>query len=124
MLVPEGYNARQTRHYDYWNADTEELLRDTIAIIKSHTRKYKNPTLSAATRVFPRFKTSQLRNHEKVILEDREEQIYVERLAQEYEDLCKDLIKEKKMDKMSSIDKIDIVEHLNLIRTHIDKRAL
>ncbi|TIB38264.1 hypothetical protein E3P86_01725 [Wallemia ichthyophaga] len=123
-LFPEGYSARQTRHYDYWNADTEELLRDTIAVIKSHTKKYKNPTLTAAIRVFPRFKTGQLRNHEKVILEDRQEQIYVERLAQEYENLCKDFIKDTKMDKASSIDNIDLVEHLNLIRTHIDKRAL
>ncbi|TIB74184.1 hypothetical protein E3Q24_00652 [Wallemia mellicola] len=99
-------SARQTKNYSYWNPETDELLRDSIAIIKARTRNHKNTSLSAALHVFPRFKT--------------------ERLANEYESLCKDLVKEKKMEKNRSLslDKIDFIEHLKLIRIYIDKRAL
>lgn len=126
FLVPEGSIPRHNKLQQYWNTETEEVLRDSIAIIKARAKKESRIFFNAVLQVFPRLKSGHIKTALKNITERPEDDIYLTRLAQAYRSLWLEKINDGSLiDKNSkSLTEFDLPEHLKLLRTHIDKRAL
>ncbi|KAG2370198.1 hypothetical protein BDR07DRAFT_1386752 [Suillus spraguei] len=122
----ENKTSHQRRSRFHWTREYDELARDASAIIRARCRNGIKIDLSAFDHVFPAVPRNSVRLRLSHLRENTGEEVYMKRLEERWHDLW---VQHRGTEHLPDEDpqspsNFDIINHIEFLRTHIDKNAL